>query len=92
MQVKVAKTEVGFTITPVRKNGHPRHVGTAIISNARIRDGVITGELLGEYVESHSFDNCEIPKSVKARMKPVTVVTDSAKVVYAGGKKLFYLP
>jgi len=92
MRVKVAKTEIGFTITPVRKNGHPRHVGTAILSNATIKDDVVTGELVGEYVESHSFANCEIPKSVKTRMKPVTVATNSAKVVYAGDKRLFYLP
>lgn len=92
MRVSIKTSENGLILTPARYNRGDRIVGTAIIKDVTIKDNVFTGELVGEYLEAYSLEQVEIPKSIKAQMKPVSEAVKSARVVYASGTETFYLP
>lgn len=92
MKAKIQVNDIGVTLTPVKKHGRPRPVGTAILSNVEITNGIATGDLVGEYLEIYPLKESELPGPVLARMKPLTDKIFRAKIVYAAGREIFYLP
>ena len=92
VKAKVQVNDIGISLTPVRKHGRSRPVGTAILSNVDIKDGISTGVLVGEYPEVYPLMSAELPGPVLMRMKPLTDNVSKAKIVYAAGREIFYLP
>lgn len=92
MRVKIQVTDAGLALTPCKYNRGERYVGTAILSNVTVKDNACTGDLVGEYLEEYPLDTADIPKSVRDRMQPLTETVKSARVVYAVGSEILYLP
>ena len=92
MKAKVQANDIGITLTPIKKHGRSRPVGTAILSDVEIENGISTGVLVGEYLEVYPLATAEIPGPVLKRMKPLTDDVSKAKIVYAAGREIFYLP
>lgn len=92
MQARIQHNDLGITLTPIKKHGRPRPVGTVILSNVEITDGIATGDLVGEYVETYPLEDSELPGPLLKKMKPLSDDTLKAKIVYAAGRQMFYLP
>ena len=94
MQAKIYTDDnaIGIRLTPLKYRRSDRYVGTAIIQDAVISNGEITGELLGEYLDEIPFTNAALPGPLMKRFKPLTDSVSQAKIVYAAGKDFYYLP
>lgn len=90
-RVEIQSNDLGILLTPKRYNRGGRYVGTAILSDATVKDGIITGNLLGEYLEVYPLSQCEIPGPVKEQMKILDESVTQAKVVYATKEEILYL-
>lgn len=91
MKAKIQTNDLGITLTPIKKYGRPRPVGTAILSNVEITDGIATGDLVGEYLQAYPLEDAELPGPVLERMQPLSDDISKAKIVYAAGREMFYL-